>query len=94
MVLVREARRAIRRLAATDREPLRDTTPAAEQVRVEAIRRTDPSRRLREALDLSETTRAVALSRLRAIHPGRSDLELVELMLGRTLVPRGSAGRA
>lgn len=70
---------------------MRDTSPDAERLRLAAIRLMEPARRLREALELSETARELALVRLRAIHPGRTDLELVELMLGRALLPPGPA---
>jgi len=68
-------------------DPVRDTTADAEHMRVTAIRQVHPAQRLREALDLSESVRAFALAGLRTKHPGRSDLELVELMLDRALVP-------
>jgi hypothetical protein len=69
---------------------MRDTTPAAEQERLEAIRRMEPMQRLRQALELSESVRALSLSRLRTLHRERSDLELVELLLGVPLRPAGS----
>lgn len=69
---------------------MRDTTPAAEDVRSDAIRRIDPAERLRQAFALSEFVRDLALTRLRGLHPHRTDLELVELMLGRPLVPPAS----
>jgi len=68
---------------------MRDTSPAADAVRLAAIRRIEPAERLRQAFALSESVRALALARLRAVHPGRTDLELVELFLGTQLVPRG-----
>jgi hypothetical protein len=69
---------------------MRDTLPAAEQARLDAIRRVPPARRLAQALDWSESIRALELSRLRTLHPGRSDLELIELLTGaRLLPPRG-----
>lgn len=73
---------------------MRDTTPAAEQVRLEAIRRIEPIQRLRQALELSDSVRALALSRLRTLHADRTELELVELLLGVTLVPGRAAGSA
>ena len=66
---------------------MRDTTPAAEQARLDAIRQIEPIRRLTQALELSESVRALALSRLRALHADRTDLELVELLIGAPLVP-------
>lgn len=68
----------------------RDTTPEAQRLQLAAQRRMPPAARLRQALELSETMRALALARLRPLHPGLSDLELVEQLLGVTLVPHSS----
>lgn len=65
---------------------MRDTTTAAEQVRLDAIRRVDPNQRLAQALELSESVRALALAGLRRLHPERSELELVELLVGAPLI--------
>jgi hypothetical protein len=54
----------------------------------------ETAERLRQALAWSETVRAVALARLRAMHPGRTDLELVELMTGARLTPDARPGSA
>ena len=72
--------------------PMRDTTAAAEQTRIDAIRRVEPAQRLAQALELSESVRAIALSRLRELHPDRTELELVELLTGNPLIPTHSAG--
>lgn len=64
---------------------LSDTSLAAEQVVLDAIRRTNPVQRMRQALALSESMRAVALDRLRTRHPDRTLLQLVALMLGEPL---------
>jgi hypothetical protein len=69
---------------------MRDTTPAADEIRLAAIRRMPPAERLRQAFALSESVRNVALARLRSLHPGCSDLELVEILVGRQLVPPSS----
>ena len=69
-----------------------DTTPAAEQARLDAIRRVAPIQRLTQALELSESVRALALSRLRELHPDRTELQLVELLVDAPLVPPPSAG--
>ncbi len=69
---------------------MHDTTAAAQQVRLAAIRSVAPIDRLSQAFELSEWARALALSRLRKIHGGRTELELVELLLGTTLVPQRS----
>ena len=37
---------------------MRDTSPAAEQARLDAIRQVEPIRRLTQALELSESARA------------------------------------
>jgi hypothetical protein len=68
---------------------MRDTTPEAEQVRLAAIRRMEPALRVRQALMLSESVRRLALSRLAEAHPGHSEIELVELLLGMSLRPVG-----
>lgn len=73
---------------------MRDTTAAADRVRVEAIRRMASGLRLVQARELSESVRTLALSRLRALHPDRSDLELVELLLGSPLIPARISGPA
>ena len=66
---------------------MRDTTMAAEQVRLAAVRRLAPAERLRQMFALSESVRRLALSGLRARHPDRTDVELVEILLGERLVP-------
>ncbi len=74
---------------------MRDTTPAAEQARLDAIRRLEPIQRLMQALELSESIRALALSRLRELHADRTELELVELvelLIGAPLIPARPAG--
>lgn len=58
-----------------------DTTAAAELVRIAAIRDMDPVDRMRQAIVLSEWTRELALTRLRAVHPGQTDAQLVAMML-------------
>ena len=64
---------------------MRDTSPLADQVRLAAIRRLDPVERLRQAFELSEAMRELALTRLRAEHPGCPERELVERWMGHTL---------
>jgi hypothetical protein len=71
---------------------MRDTSPDAEQVMLDAIRRTAPVERMRRAFALSESMRELALARLRSRHPERSDLELVELLLGESLIPENWHG--
>lgn len=66
---------------------MRDTTAAAERVRLAAIGKLQPSERLRQVFELSEFARRLALAGLRARHPECTDLELVELYAGTRLVP-------
>jgi len=61
-------------------EPLSDTRPDAESIRLAALRRKTPAQRLREALEFSESVRSLALGRLRTRHPGSTDGELMELL--------------
>lgn len=51
-----------------------------------------PVERLAQALEWSEFVRGLALTRLRKLYPQRTDLELVELMLGECLMPRRPNG--
>lgn len=67
---------------------MRDTIAHAESVQAAALRRMHPVERIRQALEFSEWVRGMALAQLRRDHPGLSDLELVELIHGRALVPR------
>ncbi|MEO8620834.1 MAG: hypothetical protein ABI625_07205 [bacterium] len=69
---------------------MRDTTDAAEDVRLAAVRRLTPAARLRQMFELSESMRQVALAGLRPRYPTSTDLELVERLLGQTLIPPGS----
>jgi hypothetical protein len=66
---------------------MRDITAAAEQVYLEAIRRQEPTQRLRQALAFSEWARRLALASLAERFPERTQLELVEILLGNALVP-------
>ena len=63
-----------------------DTPRVAEEVRLAAIRRMEPAERLRQVFELSESVRRLALARLRERHPDRTDVELIEVLLGRRLV--------
>lgn len=68
---------------------MHDTTTAAEHVRLTTIRAMKPAARLRQALELSETSRRLLVTGLRTRYPDLTDLQLVELSLGRRLVPPG-----
>ena len=47
-----------------------DTTKDAEQVQMEILRRMSEGQRLRMALEMSQATRDMVLSRIRAENPG------------------------
>ncbi len=67
---------------------MRDTTTDAELVRLAAIRAMDGAARLRQAIELSEQMRRLALAGLRARLPGLSEEELVvRLMDVRGVMP-------
>ena len=66
---------------------MRDTSAAAELVRFIAIRAMTPAERLRQAFDLSETARQLAIVGLRQRYPDLSDVELVELYAGHRILP-------
>jgi len=66
---------------------MRDTSAAAERVRLAAIRAMTPAQRLRQALDLSETTRQLAIVGLRQRYPDLTVVELVELYAGHRILP-------
>ena len=70
-----------------------DTTATAEHVRIAAIRRMDPVDRMRQAIALSEWTRELALTRLRAAYPDQTDAQLVSTMLNERGKPKGSSQR-
>ncbi len=65
-----------------------DTSLAAERVRVDAIRSIAPIQRLVQALELSESVRALAIARLEILHADRTELELMELLVGAPLMRR------
>jgi hypothetical protein len=64
-----------------------DTTLAAEEVRLAAVRRLEPAERFRQAFEWSEAVRRLALAGLRARHPERTNVELIEMLVGSGLVP-------
>lgn len=61
---------------------MRDTSQDAERVRLAAIRAMSPAERLRQAIDLSEVARRLAVAGLRARYPGRSDVEIAAMYAG------------
>ncbi|MGH7625402.1 MAG: hypothetical protein ACREOJ_08790 [Gemmatimonadaceae bacterium] len=66
---------------------MHDTSPEAAAIACAAIRRRAPAQRMRDALELSQTLRALALSRLCRLHPGDPPLVLVERLTGESLQP-------
>ncbi|MEP6591773.1 MAG: hypothetical protein ABJC19_11370 [Gemmatimonadota bacterium] len=66
---------------------MRDTSRSAATSQDNAIRALAPADRLAQAMALSETNRRLLIAGLRVRHPALTDLQLVELSLGRRLVP-------
>ncbi|HET7622473.1 MAG TPA: hypothetical protein VFK39_11280 [Gemmatimonadaceae bacterium] len=64
---------------------MHDTSPEAMAIACAAVWRRHPAQRMRDALELSETLRALALSRLRRLHPGDSPIALAERLTGEPL---------
>jgi hypothetical protein len=56
--------------------PKSDTSPAAAEAQVSALRRLPPERRLELAVDMSLTARALLGARLRTEHPEWSEPEV------------------
>jgi hypothetical protein len=71
--------------------PKTDTSPAAAEAQVGALRRLLPERRLELAVDMSLTARALVGARLRTEHPEWSETEvhrqLLRLTLAGTVLP-------
>jgi hypothetical protein len=65
-----------------------DTSPEAAEIVRQAILRTAPADRIRHAFELSEQIRELSLSRLRMRYPSYSTLQLVEILIGESLIPR------
>jgi hypothetical protein len=72
--------------------PPSDTSPDAERVQIELLRRTSPARKLELVGQLNETVRALALAGLRLRHPDASPEELrrrlADLVLGPELAAK------
>ena len=72
--------------------PPSDTSPDAERVQIELLRRTSPARKLELVGQLNETVRAFALAGLRLRHPDASPEELrrrlADLVLGPELAAK------
>lgn len=69
---------------------MNDTRPEAAAALRDTILKTAPAERVRQALELSETMRALSLAGLRRRHPGLSTLQLVELLYGKALITDAS----
>jgi hypothetical protein len=69
---------------------MRDTRDEAEEIRLAAIRRQTPAERLRLMFDHSEAMRELALAGLRRRYPDHTVVQLVEMLLGQTLIPPGA----
>lgn len=69
-----------------------DTSPEAERVLIELMRKLSPHRKLEMVAQMNETVATLALSGLRARHPNASDEELrrrmADLWLGPELAER------
>lgn len=69
-----------------------DTSPRAEKIQIEIIRRMPPWKKLALVDDLNETVKAFAISGLKQRHPDASSEQirrmLAELMLGAELADR------
>ena len=71
-----------------------DTPPDINERVRDAVLRQSPIDRLRATLALSESMREIALAGLRARYPGKSTLELVEVMTGESMTPTVRRGPA
>lgn len=69
---------------------MRDTLLAAESIRLTAVRRMTSADRIRQAFELSEWARMLALTGLRQRHPACSERELVDLLIGKRGVREGN----
>jgi hypothetical protein len=63
---------------------MRDTSRDVDDRRLAIVRGLDPGVRLRLALEASELARRLALTRLRQVHPGLTERELVARWLHET----------
>jgi hypothetical protein len=64
-----------------------DTHPRALAIRDQALRRLSPAERLQLALEMTDTVRALARSRLRSEHPEWSEARLHRELLRIALLP-------
>jgi hypothetical protein len=64
-----------------------DTSLDAEQVQLEVLRRMSEGQRLRIALEMSQASRDMVLSRIRAENPGWTDWEVKRELLRMTCDP-------
>ena len=71
---------------------MHDTSPEAAAVARAAVRRRPAVQRMRDARELSETLRTLAMARLRSLHPDDSPIALVERLTGESLLPAARTG--
>jgi Rv0078B-related antitoxin len=64
-----------------------DTARDAEQIQLEILRRMSEGQRLRIALEMSQATRNMVLSRIRGENPGWTDWEVKRELLRLTCAP-------
>ena len=66
---------------------IRDTSPDAERIQLEILGRMSEGQRLRLALEMSQATREMVLSRIRSEHPDWTDWEVKRELLRITFHP-------
>lgn len=66
---------------------MRDTSPEAARIHTAVLRGLDGLTRLNQALELSDTVRALALARLKSRYPELDQRQLVTMLLRQTLAP-------
>jgi hypothetical protein len=69
----------------------RDTSPEAERVQIELLRRMTPARKLRLLSELNDLGRQLAMAGLRQRHPGATREELEREYVSLTLGPELAA---
>ena len=69
------------------RNPLGDTHPDVEAIRIEAYRRMTPAQKLAIVCALNDTVRSLALADIRRRHPNAAPRELMLRLASRSLPP-------
>jgi Rv0078B-related antitoxin len=67
---------------------LSDTSAEAARIQTDIVRRMTPAQRLDVAMQMSDATREMALSRIRAENPGWTDWQVKRELLRLTLLPQ------